>query len=109
MVRRLTDGDTPSEVPIEFLGHFNSFEFNVKALCVDSEFYDGKCLTLVQAHNHAYVVPITKWGNAIKKELCEGWSRETEHDLTTELAGREWIVEFPVMIDCTYQMGRYGE
>jgi len=108
-VRRLTDGDTAAEVLAEFLGLLDDFDFEVKALYVDSEFYDGKCLTLMQAHNHAYVVPIIKWGNAIKKELSEGWSREIEHDLTTEFDGHEWTVEFPVMIDCTYQMGRYDE
>jgi hypothetical protein len=108
-VRRLTDGDTAAEVLAEFFGLLDDFDFEVKALYVDSEFYDGKCLTLMQAHNHAYVVPIIKWGNAIKKELSEGWSREIEHDLTTEFAGHEWTVEFPVMIDCTYQMSRYGE
>ena len=88
-VRRLTDGDTPSEVLAEFLGRLDNFDLEPKALYVDSEFYDGKCLTLMQAHNHAYVVPIVKWGNAIKKELSEGWSREIEHDLTTEFDGHE--------------------
>jgi hypothetical protein len=63
----------------------------------------------MQVHNHAYVVPIIKWGSAIKQELSEGWSREIEHDLTTEFDGHEWTVEFPVMIDCTYRMGRYDD
>jgi len=66
-VRRLTDGDTAAEVLAEFLGLLDNFDFEVKALYVDSEFYDGKCLTLMQAHNHAYVVPIIKWSKAIKK------------------------------------------
>ena len=108
-VRRLTDGDTASSVLAEFLGLVDNFEFGVKAVYVDREFYDGKCLTLMQAHNLAYVVPIIKWGDEIKQELSEGWSREIEHDLTTEFDGHEWTVEFPVMIDCTYQMGRYDE
>ncbi|EMA09599.1 transposase ISH51, partial [Haloarcula vallismortis ATCC 29715] len=108
-VRRLTDGDTASGVLAEFLALVDSLDFEVKALYVDSEFYDGKCLTLMQAHNLAYVVPIIKWGNEIQQELSEGWSREIEHDLTTEFDGHEWTVEFPVMIDCTYQMGRYDE
>ena len=108
-VRRLTDGDTASSVLAEFLGLVDSFDFEVKALYVDSEFYDGKCLTLMQAHNHAYVVPIIAWGTEIQQELSEGWSREIEHDLTTEFDGHEWTVEFPVMIDCTYRMGRYGD
>ncbi|EMA06142.1 ISH3 family transposase [Haloarcula marismortui] len=108
-VRRLTDGDTASGVLAEFLALVDSLDFEVKALYVDSEFYDGKCLTLMQAHNLAYVVPIIKWGNEIQQELSEGWSREIEHDLTTEFDGHKWTVEFPVMIDCTYQMGRYDE
>jgi hypothetical protein len=108
-VRRLTDGDTASNVLAEFLGLVGSFDFEVKALYVDSEFYDGKCLTLMQAHNLAYIVPIIKWGDQIKQELSEGWSREIEHDLTTEFDGHEWTVEFPVMIDCTYRMGRYDD
>ena len=108
-VRRLTDGDTASSVLAEFLGLLESFDFEVKAAYVDSEFYDGKCLTLLQAHNLAYVIPIIKWGNEIQQELSEGWSRETEHDLTTEFDGHEWTVEFPVMIDCTYKQGRYDE
>jgi hypothetical protein len=108
-VSRLTDGDTATEVPVEFLGLLDDFEFEIKALYVESEFSDGNCLTLMQAHNHAYVVPIIRWGNVVKKEFSEGWSREIEHDLTTEFAGHEWIVEFPVIIDCAYQMGRYDE
>ncbi len=108
-VRRLTDGDTASTVLAEFLGLVDDFDFEVKAVYVDSEFYDGKCLTLMQAHNHAYVIPIIAWGAKIKNELSKGWSREIEHDLTTEFDGHEWTVEFPVMIDCTYQQGRYDE
>jgi hypothetical protein len=108
-VRRLTDGDTASGVLAEFLGLLDRFEFEVKAVYVDSEFYDGKCLTLMQAHNQAYVMPIIAWGTKIQRELSEGWSREIEHDLTTEFDGHEWTVEFPVMIDCSYQMGRYDE
>ena len=108
-MRRLTDGDTASSVLTEFFGLVDSFGFEVKALYVDSEFYAGKCLTLMQAHNHAYVVPVIAWGNDIQQELSEGWSREIEHDLTTEFDGHEWTVEFPVMIDCTYKMGRYDD
>ncbi|WP_018257795.1 ISH3 family transposase [Halomicrobium katesii] len=108
-VRRLTDGDTASSVLAEFLGLVDSLDFEVKALYVDSEFYDGKCLTLMKAHNLAYVVPVVAWGNDIQQELSEGWSREIEHDLTTEFDGHKWTVEFPVMIDCTYQMGRHDE
>jgi hypothetical protein len=108
-VRRLTDGDTASDVLAEFLGLLNTFEFDVKAVYLDSGFYDGKCLTLLQAHNFAYVLPIIRWGNEIKAELNQGWSREIEHDLTTEFDGHEWTVEFPVYIDCTYKNGKYDE
>jgi hypothetical protein len=108
-VRRLTDGDTASDVLAEFLGLLNTFEFDVKAVYLDSGFYDGKCLTLLQAHNFAYVLPIIRWGNTIKAELNQGWSREIEHDLTTEFDGHEWTVEFPVYIDCTYKNGKYDE
>jgi hypothetical protein len=108
-VRRLTDGDTASRVLAEFLGRVGDFDFEVKAVYVDREFYDGKCLTLIQAHNHAYVMPIIKWGSTIQRELSEGWSREIDHELRTEFDGHEWTVEFPVMIDCTYKQGRYDE
>jgi len=83
-VRRVTHCDTASQVLAEFLGLVDDFDFDVKAVYVDREFYDGKCLTLMQAHNHAYVVPIVKWGTKIQNELSKGWSREIEHDLTTE-------------------------
>jgi hypothetical protein len=92
-VRRVTHGDTASQVLAEFLGLVDNFDFYVKAVYVDREFYDGKCLTLMQAHNHAYVVPIVKWGTKIQTELSEGWSRKIEHDLTTEFDGHEWTVE----------------
>jgi hypothetical protein len=64
-VRRVTHGDTASSVLAEFLGLVNDFDFDVKAVSVDREFYDGKCLTLMQAHNHAYVMPIIKWGTIL--------------------------------------------
>jgi hypothetical protein len=55
-VRRLTDSDTASTVLAEFLRLVDDIDFEVKAVYVDSKFYDGKCLTLMQAHNHAYVI-----------------------------------------------------
>jgi IS4 transposase len=58
-------------------------------------------------HAYAYVVPIIKY--AINKELSEGWSRETGHDLTTEFADHGWTVEFPVMIDYPSRMCRDDE
>jgi len=40
-----------------------------KAVYLDRGFYDSKCLTLLQAHNYAYVIPIIRWGEAIQQEL----------------------------------------
>jgi hypothetical protein len=34
-----------------------------------------------------------EWGTKIKQELSEGWSREIEHDLTTEYGEHEWTVD----------------
>jgi len=108
-VRRLVDGDTASSVLAEFLGLLEGLAVTVKAVYLDREFYDSKCLTLLQAHNYAYVMPIVRWGNTIKQELSDGWSRVIQHDLTGKLDGHSWTVEFPVYIDCTYQNGRYDE
>jgi hypothetical protein len=108
-VRRHTAGDTASGVLAEFCGLLESFAFDVEAIYLDREFYDSKCLTLLSAHNFAYVMPIVKWGNRIKSELSEGWSRQIQHSLQADYAGHEWTVEFPVFIDATYQQGRYDE
>ncbi len=86
-VRRLKDGDTASSVLAEFLGVLDGLDFSVKAVYLDREFYDSKCLTLLQAHNYAYVMPIVRWGKTIKQELSEGWSRVIQHDLTAKLDG----------------------
>ena len=59
-VRRLQDGDTASSVLAEFLGVIESLDLGVKAIYLNSEFYDGKCLTLLHAHNVAYVTPIIR-------------------------------------------------
>jgi hypothetical protein len=91
------------------LGLLEQFDIDIKAVYLDRGFYDGKCLTLLQAHNYAYVTPIIRWGDAIQDELDQGWSRTIEHDLTMEFDSHEWTVEFPVYIDCTYQNGRYNE
>ncbi|MFB1065014.1 ISH3 family transposase [Natrinema sp. H-ect4] len=108
-VRRLEDGDTASSVLAEFLGVLDGLDAEVEAVYLDREFYDSKCLTLLQAHNHAYVMPIVRWGRTIKQELSKGWSRVIQHDLTAKLDSHSWTVEFPVYIDCTYQNGRYDE
>jgi len=76
---------------------------------LDRGFYDSKCLTLLQAHNYAYVILIIRWGEAIQQELSEGWSRVIQHDLTGKLDGHSWTVDFPVYIDCTYLNGKYDE
>jgi len=75
-VRHLEDSDTAGSVLAEFLG------------VLDRGFYDSKCLTLLQAHNYAYVIPIIRWGEAIQQELSEGWSRVVQHDLTGKIDGR---------------------
>jgi hypothetical protein len=93
-VRRLEDGDTASSVLTEFLGVLDSLDTEVNAVYLDRRFYDSKCLTLLQAHNYAYIVPIIQLGEAIHQELSEGWSRFIHHDLTGKLDGHSWIVEF---------------
>ncbi|MGN8215065.1 ISH3 family transposase [Halococcus salifodinae] len=108
-VRRLTDGDTASSILAELLGVLEGLDLEVKAVYLDREFYDTYCLTLLAAHNCAYVMPIVKWGEAIQTELSEGWSRVIDHDLRGEIDGHTWTVDFPVYIDCTYQQGNYGE
>jgi len=84
-------GGTPSQrrryrksVLAEFFGVLDGLDAGVKAVYLDRGFYDGKCLTLLQAHNYAYVIPIIRWGEAIQQELSEGWSRVIQHDLTGE-------------------------
>jgi len=108
-VRRLRDGDTASSVLAEFFGVLDGLDTEVKAVYLDRGFYDSKCLTLLQAHNYAYVIPIIRWGETIQQELSEGWSRVILHDLTGKLDGHSWTVEFPVYIDCTYLNGKYDE
>jgi len=108
-VRRLTDGDTASSILAELLGVLEGLDLAVKAVYLDREFYDTYCLTLLPAHNYAYVMPIVKWGEAIQAELSTGWSRVIDHDLQGEIDGHTWTVDFPVYIDCTYQQGKYDE
>ncbi len=64
-------------------------------------FHNSTCLTLLYAHNYAYIMPNVKWGETIQDELSRGWSREIKHDLAGKV--------FPVFIDCVYQQGRYDE
>jgi len=68
-------GGTPSQrrryrknsVLAEFFGVLDGLDAGVKAVYLDRGFYDGKCLTLLQAHNYAYVIPIIRWGEAIQQ------------------------------------------
>jgi len=106
-VRRLKDGDTASSVLAEFFGVLDGLDAGVKAVYLDRGFYDSKCLTLLQAHNYAYVIPIIRWGEAIQQSSPEGWSRVIQHDLTGKLDGHSWTVDFPVYIGCTYLNGKY--
>lgn len=108
-VRRVTDGDTSSQVLAEFFGSLDQFPISVKAVYLDREFYNSSCLALLQAHNYAYVMPVVAWGRTIQQELDQGWSRQINHSLSVSADDHEWTVEFPVYIDCTYQQGRYDE
>jgi hypothetical protein len=108
-VRRVVDGDTPSQLLAEFLGVLDGLATDIKAVYLDREFYDSKCLTLLQAHHLAYVMPVVKWGTTIKQELSEGWSRTIDHSLQARVGGHSWTVEFPIYIDATYQRGKYDD
>jgi len=55
------------------------------------------------------VIPIIRWGEAIRQRLSEGWSRVIQHDLTGKLDGHSWTVGFPVYIGFTYLNGKYDE
>ena len=79
-VRRLEDGDITSSVLAEFLGVLDSPDAEVKTVYLNRGLYDSKCLTLLQAHNYAYVLPIVRWGETIQQELAEGWSRVIDTD-----------------------------
>jgi len=103
---RRQDGDTASSVLAEFFGVLNGLDTEIKGVYLDRGFYDGKCLTLLQARNYAYVVPIIQWGEPIQQELSGRWSRVIQHDLTGKLDGHGWTVEFPLYIDCTYLNGK---
>lgn len=53
---------TASSILAELLGVLEGVDLGVKAVYLDREFYDTYCLTLLSAHNYAYVMPIVKWG-----------------------------------------------
>jgi len=69
-VRRLKDGDTASSVLAEFFfGVLDGLDAGVKAVYLDRGFYDSKCLTLLQAHNYAYVILIIRWVRRFSKSF----------------------------------------
>ena len=41
-------------------------------------------------------MPIVKWGDEMKKELNNGWSRVIQHGIADSMT-------FPIFIDCVYQ------
>ena len=59
-VRCLTDGDIASSILAELLGVLEGLDLGVKAVYLVREFYDTYCLTLLAAHNYAFVMPIVK-------------------------------------------------
>jgi hypothetical protein len=65
-------GDTASSVLAEFLGVLDGLDSEVKAVYLDRGFYDSKCLTLLQAHNYAYVIPIIRWERRFRRRSRKG-------------------------------------
>ena len=59
-VRRLTDDDTASSILAELLGVLEGLDCEVKAVYHDRKLYDTYCVTLLAAHNYAFVMPIVK-------------------------------------------------
>jgi len=49
------------------LSSFGPLDAGVKAVYLDRGFYDSKCLTLLQAHNYAYVILIIRWVRRFSK------------------------------------------
>ena len=74
-VRCLSDGDTASSILGEPLGVLEGLDLEVKAVYLDREFYDTYCLTLLAAHNYAFVMPTVKWGEAIRRFEIGGGSK----------------------------------
>jgi len=72
-------------------------------------FYDSKCLTLLQAHNYAYVIlPIIRWVRRFSKSSRKDGVASFSM-ISIETDGHSWTVDFPVYIDCTYLNGKYDE
>ena len=65
-VRRLTEGDTASSILAELFGVLDGFNLKFKAGYLDCEFYDTCCLTLLAAHNYAFVMPIVSRARRFK-------------------------------------------
>lgn len=66
-MRRLVDGDTASSVLAKFLGLLDGLDAEVKAVYLDREFYDSKCLTLLHAHNYAYAMLTVQWDKQLSR------------------------------------------
>jgi len=96
-VRRLKDSDTASSVLAEFFGVLDGLDAGVKAVYLDRGLRDSKCLTLLQARNYAYVIPIIRWGEGDSAKLGR-MSRVIQHDLTGKARRSGWTVDFPVYI-----------
>jgi len=63
---------TACSVLTEFLSILDGFDTEVKPAYLDYGFYDNKYLTLLQAHDCVYVIPLIRWDETIQQELSEG-------------------------------------
>lgn len=68
-VRQLGAGETTNDLLGEFLTLLDGLDTQVKAVYLDRGFYNSDCLSLLYAHNYAYVIPIVAWGETIQAEL----------------------------------------
>lgn len=57
-VPQLEAGETTSDLLGEFLKPLDGLDLRVEAVYLDRGFYNSDCLSLLYAHNNAYVVPI---------------------------------------------------
>jgi hypothetical protein len=64
-VRRLENSYTTTSILATLLGILDGLDTEIKAVYPDRGFYDSKCLTLLQTHNYANVVPVIRCGEAI--------------------------------------------
>jgi len=78
-VRRLTDGDTASGVLAEFLALVDSLDFEVKALYVDSEFYDEEG---VARHGYAADAPFIDTPRQARRHYSKRFGIEATYRLS---------------------------